>query len=46
MYGNLRLRRVVSLTVLVLACVIGFIVAGLILAIVEFQATGFGTLGG
>lgn len=28
-----------------LACVIGFIVAGLVLAIVEFQTTGLGTLG-
>lgn len=34
------------LMILALACVIGFIVAGLVLAIVEFQTTGFGTLAG
>jgi len=32
--------------ILVLACVIGFIVAAIVLAIMEFQTTGFGTLGG
>ena len=31
--------------VLALACVIGFIVAALVLAIMEFQTTGFGALG-
>jgi general secretion pathway protein F len=44
------LDRLVSvlpvLMILALASVIGFIVAGLVLAIVEFQTTGFGTLGG
>lgn len=43
------LERVVSVLpvamVLLLAGVIGFIVAGLVLAIVEFQATGLGTAG-
>lgn len=34
------------LMILALACVIGFIVAGLVLAIVEFQTTGFGATGG
>ncbi len=34
------------LMILALACVIGFIVAGLVLAIVEFQTTGFGVLAG
>ena len=34
------------LMILALACVIGFIVAGLVLAIVEFQTTGFGTMAG
>jgi len=34
------------LMILVLACIIGFIVAGLVLAIVEFQTTGVGALGG
>ncbi len=34
------------LMILVLASIIGFIVAGLVLAIVEFQTTGMGTLGG
>ncbi len=32
------------LLILVLACIIGFIVAGLVLAIVEFQTTGVGVL--
>ncbi len=32
--------------ILLLACIIGFIVAGLVLAIVEFQTTGVGALGG
>ena len=32
------------LMILALACVIGFVVAGLVLAIVEFQTTGFGAL--
>jgi len=32
------------LMILALACIIGFIVAGLVLAIVEFQTTGFGAL--
>jgi type II secretory pathway component PulF len=34
------------LMILALACVIGFIVAGLVLAIVEFQTTGFGAVAG
>jgi hypothetical protein len=34
------------LMILVLASIIGFIVAGLVLAIVEFQTTGMGALGG
>ncbi len=34
------------LMILALACVIGFIVAGLVLAIVEFQTTGFGAMAG
>jgi type II secretory pathway component PulF len=32
--------------ILLLACVVGFIVAGLVLAIVEFQTTGMGALAG
>ena len=32
--------------ILALACIIGFIVAALVLAILEFQTTGFGTLAG
>ncbi len=47
---RVTLDRLVSvlpvLMILVLAGVIGFIVAGLLLAIVEFQTTGFGALGG
>lgn len=46
--ARVTLDRLVSvlpvLMILVLACVIGFIVAGLVLAIVEFQTTGFGAL--
>ncbi len=48
--ASVTLDRLVSvlpvLMILVLACIIGFIVAGLVLAIVEFQTTGFGALGG
>lgn len=33
------------LLVLLLACVIGFIVAGLVLAIIQFQGSGFGAMG-
>jgi len=46
--ARVSLDRVVNvlpvLMILVLACIIGFIVAGLVLAIVEFQTTGFGAL--
>ncbi len=42
-----RLMNVLPVAmILALAVVIGFIVAGLMLAIVEFQTTGFGALGG
>lgn len=48
--ARVTLDRLVSvlpvLMILALACVIGFIVAGLVLAIVEFQTTGFGALAG
>jgi len=48
--ARVTLDRFVSvlpvLMILVLACVVGFIVAGLVLAIVEFQTTGLGTMAG
>lgn len=48
--ARVTLDRVVSvlpvLMILVLACLIGFIVAGLVLAVVEFQTTGFGSMAG
>ena len=48
MQARVTLDRFVSvlpvLMILVLACVIGFIVAGLVLAIVEFQTVGVGTM--
>jgi len=48
--ARVTLDRIVNILpvamILALACVIGFIVAGLVLAIVEFQTTGFGALGG
>jgi len=47
--ATITLDRLVNvlpvLLILVLAGLIGFIVAGLVLAIVEFQTTGFGALG-
>ncbi len=47
--AKVTLDRLVSvlpvLLILVLACIIGFIVAGLVLAIVEFQTTGVGAMG-
>ncbi len=46
--AKVTLERLVSmlpvLLILALACVIGFIVAGLVLAIVEFQTTGVGVM--
>lgn len=46
--ARVTLDRFVSvlpvLMILVLACIIGFIVAGLVLAIVEFQTTGVGAM--
>jgi type II secretory pathway component PulF len=48
--ARVTLDRVVSVLpvamILALACVIGFIVSALVLAIMEFQSTGFGALGG
>jgi type II secretory pathway component PulF len=44
--AKLTLDRLVSILpvvmILMLACVIGFIVAGLVLALMEFQTTGLG----
>ena len=48
--GAFPLKLLVSvlpvLMILLLAGIIGFIVAGVVLAIVEFQTTGMGTLAG
>ena len=48
--ARVTLDRLVSvlpvIMILAIACVIGFIVAGLVLAIVAFQTTGFGAMAG